>query len=133
GWGCHFSGKRPSPHRLGVVVGYDCFHDPSKTPTVRFEKLSVFMGPMSILYSREHARYRPRSRALLRHGGGKQRVHPSLQTAASHSVRHYPQDQAAGGHARATAVRQDGAAAGTDSGGEIVLVHCNRSSFIKCW
>ena len=49
------------------------------------------MGPMSILYSREHARYRPRSRALLRHSGGKQRVHPSLQTAASHSVRHYPE------------------------------------------
>jgi hypothetical protein len=34
---------------IGVAVGYDCFHDPSKPPAWRFEKFSVLLEPISIL------------------------------------------------------------------------------------
>src|SRR5580704_10863977 len=101
---------------IGVAVGDDCFHDRSKPPTWRFEKFSVLIGPISILDTYARARHRPRPHALLRHGGGKRWLHPSLEAAASHSVRHYYEDQTAGGTARAAALRQDGAAVGTDPG-----------------
>src|SRR4029077_9681756 len=101
---------------FGVAVGYDCFHDPSKPPAWRFEKFSVLIGPISILNTYARTRPRPRPRALLRDGGGKRWLHPSLEAAASHSGRHYHEDQTAGGTARAAALRQDGAAVGTDPG-----------------
>src|SRR4029077_10613861 len=78
---------------IGVAVGYDCFHDPSKPPAWPFEKFSVLIGPISILDTYARTRYRPR--ALLRHGGGKRWLHPGLEAAASHSVRHYPATQCA--------------------------------------
>src|ERR1700693_4156380 len=80
---------------IGVAVGYDCFHDPSKPPAWRFETFNVLIGPISILDTYARTRHRPRPRALLRHGGGKRWLHPGLEAAASHSVRPYPATQCA--------------------------------------
>src|ERR1700721_487081 len=80
---------------IGVSVGYDYFHDPSKPLAWRFEKFSVLIGPISILDTYARTRHRPRPRALLRHGGGKRWLHPSLEAAASYPVRHYHEDQTA--------------------------------------